>query len=224
MCWNQAVSLNTFLFSGFVLGLVAYNNAYTQYKIESVNNIWVYFFILSIILVQLVEFFIWRNVNHPFYNRVFTWAANIIILSQPIFSMILIANNKIKTYLIPVYLCILIPYLIYQITFFDVHSEIGKSGHLSWILANFGKYGNFIPWIIWLFFFSFSFIYSGKYIFYIFIILLLAMSYYNYKQDQSIGSMWCWFSNSIAIYFAFYLLFYLPFIQGNKGISILKFC
>lgn len=221
MCWNQAVSLNTFLFSSFVLGLVIYNNAYTQYKIECLNNIWIYVFMLSIISIQLIEFFIWRNITNSFYNRVFTWVANTVLVLEPLFSLMLITNDKIKYRLIPIYLFLLVPYIIYQIIFMDIHSEISKKGHLSWKLANLG---NSIPWIVWLFFFSFSFIYSGKYVLYIFVILLLALSYYNYKQEQSIGSMWCWMTNSIAIYLAFYLLFYLPFVQGNKGSSVLRFC
>jgi hypothetical protein len=39
MCWNKEISLNTFLFSSFVLILIIYNNAYTQYKIKELNNI-----------------------------------------------------------------------------------------------------------------------------------------------------------------------------------------
>lgn len=38
MCWNEHVSLNTFLFSSFVLALIVYNNSYTKYKIQELNN------------------------------------------------------------------------------------------------------------------------------------------------------------------------------------------
>jgi hypothetical protein len=44
MCWNKDISLNTFLFSSFVLGLIMYNNAYTQYKIVELNNVYAYIF------------------------------------------------------------------------------------------------------------------------------------------------------------------------------------
>ena len=47
MCWNQHVSLNTFIFSMFVLLLIAYNNEYTQYKIPELNNIVIYYFSLD---------------------------------------------------------------------------------------------------------------------------------------------------------------------------------
>ena len=69
MCWNAEVSLNTFLFSSFVLCLIIYNNTYTQYKIKDFNNIWIYLFFVSFILMQLFEFFIWRNVDNKLYNK-----------------------------------------------------------------------------------------------------------------------------------------------------------
>ena len=69
MCWNSEVSLNTFAFSTFVLGMIIYNNAYTQYKIPELNNIWVYLLLFSVISMQLVEFFVWRNIDNKYYNH-----------------------------------------------------------------------------------------------------------------------------------------------------------
>ena len=58
MCWNEHVSLNTFLFSSFVLLLIIYNNLFTKYKIQELNNTFVYLFIASFVVMQLIEFFI----------------------------------------------------------------------------------------------------------------------------------------------------------------------
>ena len=33
MCWNEYVSINTFIFGVFVLLLIAFNNKYSKYKI-----------------------------------------------------------------------------------------------------------------------------------------------------------------------------------------------
>ena len=41
MCWNEHVSLNTFLFSSFVLLLIIYNNYYTKYKIKELHSPWI---------------------------------------------------------------------------------------------------------------------------------------------------------------------------------------
>ena len=82
MCWNQEVSLNTFLFSMFVLLLIIYNNKYTQYKIKELDNIWMYLFLASFIFMQLIEFFIWRNINNKFYNHLFSTMAVILLIIQ----------------------------------------------------------------------------------------------------------------------------------------------
>ena len=71
MCWNKDISLNTFLFSSFILVLIIYNNTYTQYKINELDNIWMYLFFASFIFMQLIEYFIWRNINDPVYNNLF---------------------------------------------------------------------------------------------------------------------------------------------------------
>jgi hypothetical protein len=57
--WNEHVSLNTFLFGSFVLGLVIYNNLYTPYKIKEIHSLAAYLFLASILLTQLP----WRNLR-----------------------------------------------------------------------------------------------------------------------------------------------------------------
>ena len=93
MCWNKQISLNTFIFSFGVLLLIIYNNNYTQYKIKELNNFWMYMFLSSIIFVQLIEYFIWNNINNPFYNQIFTTMVILLTLSQPVFSLLLIKSN-----------------------------------------------------------------------------------------------------------------------------------
>lgn len=219
MCWNQAVSLNTFLFSSFVLGMVIYNNSYTQYKIEVLNNIWVYLFIFSVISMQLAEFFIWRNINNSFYNRVFTWVADILLVLQPALSLMLIPDVKLKTTLLSIYSILAISFTIHQIFTFDLNTTVSKCGHLSWNTSNLN-----LPfrWLIWLFFFGFSFVYLNIFLGAFVCFLLLFIAYYNYKNDQSVGSMWCWLVNGFAIYYAFYLLFYLPFAQKTGFARVQK--
>ena len=51
MCWNQYISINTFVFGVFVLLLVAFNNKYSNYKIEFFNNIYAY--LLDVITTAL---------------------------------------------------------------------------------------------------------------------------------------------------------------------------
>jgi len=212
MCWNESVSLNTFLFSSFVLALIIYNNSYTKYKIQELNNIWVYFFLASIIFIQLIEFFIWRNINNKFYNNIFSIAATLLLLIQPIASMMLLSNIELRNLLIILYLSFVIPYSIYKFSTIHVHSVISQDGHLRWIFVQASP----IIFFLWLFFFLFSIFYDKKWTFLIFAVTSLLSAYINYKNDHSVGSMWCWSVNLFAIYYVFYLLIYLPFLEKQN--------
>lgn len=213
MCWNANVSLNTFLFSTFILLLIIYNNTFTQYKIQELRSIWMYIFVFSFILMQLIEFFIWRNIHNNFYNNFFTLLATLLVLLQPVFSLMIISNEKIKYTLLFTYLLFTIPYIIYKF-YSNTDSVVTKFGHLRWVMI--GEYNNTIIfnilWFIWLFFFLFGPIYEKMWVAVTISIILLLISFVNYVNDKSFSSMWCWGVNSIMFYYAFILIFYLPFI------------
>jgi len=209
MCWNAAVSLNTFLFSSFILALIIYNNYFTQYKIQELNNIWIYLFLASFIFMQLIEFFIWKNINNKFYNNVFSICGALLLIIQPIISIMIISNIKVRNLLLLLYLLLAIPYSIYKFLTKNIHTVISERGHLRW------KFFEITPliWSGWLFFFLFSFVYEKKYFGLIFGLITLFISFINYKNDHTVDSIWCWSVNSIMIYYSFYLLIYLPFLE-----------
>jgi len=214
MCWNEDVSLNTFLFSSFVLLLIIYNNLFTKYKIQELNNTFVYLFIASVVFMQLIEFFIWKNINNKFYNNMFSIMATLLLLLQPIASIMILSNIHLRNILLFLYLLLAIPVSIYEFSTKHVHSVISKSGHLQWKF--FGT--NPIIWITWLFFFVFSFIYEKRWFGFgiIYAIIVLIITFINYNNDHTVGSMWCWSVNSIMIYYAIYLLIYLPFLEKSN--------
>ena len=212
MCWNEHVSLNTFLFSSFVLLLILYNNTYTQYKIKYFDNIWIYLFFISFISMQLIEFFIWRNIDNKFYNHIFSTMAAMLIFIQPVVSLMLLPNISLRNILLSAYLVLFIPYFTYKYITNNVKSQVSNKGHLVWLFFD----TNMLLFLGWLFFFLFSFIYTQNFYGLIFCIVLFSISYYNYYKDKTIGSMWCWGVNSVMIYYAFYLLLYLPFCEKKK--------
>lgn len=214
MCWNAEVSLNTFLFSGFVLLLIMYNNNFTQYKIqfiEGIDNIWAYIFMFSWILMQLIEFFIWKNIHNTGLNTIFSTMASMLLLIQPMASIMLLPND-IRMYVMIPYVLLAIPFFIYRyITKKEMASSVTKLNHLHWntILYN----DEPIPMLIWLCFFLLPLLYRGSLFGFIFASLTLLVIMYNYYKDRSFSSMWCWIVNIVMIYFAAYLLFYLPFYK-----------
>jgi hypothetical protein len=213
MCWNAEVSLNTFLFSGFVLLLIIYNNAYTQYKIKDLNSKWTYVFFLSFILMQLIEFFIWRNVNNPYYNSIFTMLATILLFFQPIASTMILTNNKIRNSLLVLYLIIAVPFMIYRFLTKKIYSEVTPLNHLHWNMVFYDNIHEHVSFFIWLFFFLFPLFYQGYFYGFLFGLLTFIIITYKYYKDKSVGSMWCWIVNTVMLYYAAYLLLYLPFYK-----------
>ena len=209
MCWNEHVSLNTFLFSSFVLLLILYNNTYTQYKIKYFDNLWMVLFFVSFISMQLVEVFIWRNIDNKLYNHIFSTMAAMLIFIQPIVSLMILSNIPLRNKLLVAYLVVFIPYFAYMFITNQMKSSISNKGHLIWWFLG----PNMFLLFGWVFFFLFSFIYTQSFYGFLFGAVLLCISFYNYYNDKAIGSMWCWVANSIMIFYASYLLFYLPFFE-----------
>ena len=152
MCWNEHVSLNTFLVSFLTLCLVYYDNHYTKYKIPNFENEWMYVFLLLSFSMQLIEFFIWRNITNKFYNSIFTICAFILIFLQPIASLMLLSNLVLRNVLLTIYTLfggIYVAYIIYTQRFV---STLSKSGHLEWNI----KINDIYFWI-WLILLLFSF-------------------------------------------------------------------
>lgn len=209
MCWNAAISLNTFLFSSFVLLLIIYNNAFTAYKIPELNNPWIYAFIASFVLMQLIEFFIWRNINNRFYNNVFSILASLLLAMQPAISIMILSNIQLRNILLTLYLLLAVPYSAYKLSTKRIYTEISSRHHLIW---NFFDITQIIRGI-WLFFLLFSLVYEQKWFAVIFGLVALLVAYINYKNDGSVRSIWCWGVNAAMIYYAGYLLLYLPFLD-----------
>lgn len=209
MCWNKDVSLNTFLFSAFVLALIVYNNYFTKYKIKELDNKWYIFFLASFISIQLIEFFIWKNIDNKYYNNIFSLAALTVFIIQPMISMMIMSNIPLRNILLLLYALLAIPYSFYKISTNHIHSVVSENGHLRWHFLEMPPFF----WSVWIFFFLFSFVYEKKWFGLIFGLVTLIIAIVNYKYGNTMGSMWCWSVNSIMIYYAAYLLIFLPFLE-----------
>jgi hypothetical protein len=205
MCWNEHVSLNTWLFSIGVLALMIYNNAYTPYRIAELDNPYVYFFILSFCTMQLLEYFLWRNIDNRAKNKMISWFGQILVMLQPVASLMLLKDASLKIKLITVYaLFVLFLNLKYD---HDISTKI-KNGHLQW---------NWISvepqdYAIWVFFLSFSFIVNRHYFLLALWGSLFAISYFSDRYlDRTAGSLWCWSCNVSLLVYLIYLLVYMPF-------------
>jgi hypothetical protein len=210
MCWNQYVSLNTFLFSAFVLALIVYNNKYSPYKVDEFNSVYSYFFLMSFITMQLIEFFLWRNLNDKEINKLFSILGALLLLLQPVASLMLLKDIPLRNKMLTIYGIPAFSYFIYEFINKDFLTVVSKTGHLKWKWVDLS--GNKeILFVGWLFFLFFSIFYNKHYLGLAYTIILLLISLHSYTKDGSFGSLWCWSINSFMLFYAIKLLLIFPY-------------
>ena len=212
MCWNEVVSMNTFLFGLFAVSLITYNYHYTTYKIYNFN---IYFtaFLLAVVFVQFFEAIIWRNLKNDYINRMATIGLIVCLFLEPIFAMLsTTTSTNVKPIFIVCYLFICVVAMFYVRKGGPI-SKVSQNGHLDW--CTFNEKDNIFGGI-WTMFFLFPVLYDSILIYKVFALLTVIVTYYNWKTDHSFGSMWCYIANACIGLILGYLLFYLPFVQNSK--------
>ena len=208
MCWNADVSLNTFVFSLFVLGMIYYNNNYTRYKIKEFNNKLFYVFFLIIISVQLSEYFLWTHYHNKSINKLFTIIINLLIFAEPIASISLLNKKKnMRKWLMIGYLAIFTPVVIHHFLTNKNMTDIMPNGHLNW--NNFTVFNTKLA-ILWTIFFLLPLFLAVHKVLSFFGLSTFLIITYNYYKTSTLSSMWCWTVNTLMLIYAAYLLMYLP--------------
>lgn len=188
MCWNASVSLNT-----FVLGVFASLFSYFNDDIKILAVI----FYLSVIIMQLIEYFVWSK-TFSISNRLLSQIALIVIFLQPILNIISIEKKQeFIPYLLVAYILFMLIYACtISVNSIDFSMVQSKNGHLSWKWVN----TNLFILIIWFIFLSSRWIIDEMYLILILLTILLIISIILYKDTQTWGSLWCWACNFISFY------------------------
>lgn len=213
MCWNQYVSINTFLFSIFGLSLIAFNNKYSSYKLSFFDYPYVYVFMLSFIFMQLIEYILWRNLNNPTINNIVSILGLLLLTIQPIASLLMINNNNLlRNKLLLVYSIPAAVYFVYNLLYTKIHTVLSPSGHLAWKWMSYLNSENIHLFVnlFYLFFMFFSLVYNKYYKALTLLFMYIIVNYYFHK-DGSAGSIWCLSANILILYFLLKILVLLPF-------------
>ena len=218
MCWNQDVSINTFGFACLALLFIYITNTYTKYKTKTFNNPLVYLFFFSVASMQLIEFFLWRNLNDNAINNTLSIAASTLIIIQQLILMLMIKNMNIRYILLLVYALLLISVFLYKnanhipIKF---NTFVGINGHLSWEWMNWKKNKPSLLWL-GLIFYVLPLLFVKNNILTLFVMLSMIITLIGYYKYNTFGTMWCWSSNLFLLYFMFDIILIKPYYEYNE--------
>jgi hypothetical protein len=214
MCWGPDISINTFLLGVLTLCFIYYTNTYTKYHTPVFNNKWAYVFGFLVISMQLVEYFIWKNIKNEKMNYIYSRIAYSLLGLQPIPLIMMIINEKIRYITLVAYVSYIFIYNIIKINVKTQLTTISQNGHLLWNWLTFSGY-EYIFLMIYMSFYLFSAYYIKNHQLLWFIIISFSLSFITYFRDKTWGSMWCWVSNIIWIYFIIKITVIQPFIEYN---------
>jgi hypothetical protein len=214
MCWGPDISINTFLLGVLTLCFIYYTNTYTKYHTPVFDNKWAYVFGFLVISMQLVEYFIWKNIKNEKMNYIYSRIAYSLLGLQPIPLIMMIINEKIRYITLVAYVSYIFIYNIIKINVKTQLTTISQNGHLLWNWLTFSGY-EYIFLMIYMSFYLFSAYYIKNHQLLWFIIISFSLSFITYFRDKTWGSMWCWVSNIIWIYFIIKITVIQPFIEYN---------
>lgn len=183
MCWSARVSLNTYIVALFGAAFALANGASLKFIA----------WMLLFSHMQLVEFFIWKNINSKHWNRIFSWLGLIVLVLEPIASMMLMNPGYQRNFLLVAYavFCAAIVFLYWPWT---PRTTVAPNGHLRWhwqhpkmpMASN----------LVWLAFFIVPLFLAEYYLAGALAVLTVALTMYTYLKHETWGSMWCWIANA----------------------------
>ena len=218
MCWNADISLNTFLFTTFSLIFIYFANTYTRYKSETFQNPLVYVFVLLVVSMQLIEHFVWKNIDNNLVNSRLSRLASIVIVLQPLTLLLMVPIIHVRYMTILFYLAFIVGVTIYYNHLpgnsLRTYMSVAKNGHLKWEWIDYKGYERILLFVF-LSFYVIPLMIIRNNLLFLFIIPALLISLYYYYKEQTMGTIWCWSVNLFMFYFLMEILLIKPFIEYN---------
>lgn len=190
MCWNESVSLNTFIFGTFAVVFALYNN---------IISFWQAIGIMSFVSMQLIEYFTWRNLKNKDINSLLSKLGLGLVIVQPaLMNTYLLSQGELYNFLgLYAMFIVLTLTVLYPIQDIDFSMHKASNGHLAWNWLN-------IPAIVllgWVGFFTWPLLNGKHYKSFGIAVASIAVIYGLYKTSNTWGSLWCWIVNALAFYF-----------------------
>jgi len=192
MCWNETVSIITFII-GTLLCIIGF------YRSNTLLSKWVYIFFECVLLVQLGEAFVWKDPDCGTYGKIGTFIAFFGVWLQPIIGLYILSLLSVKNWIYIVYTVFIFIYIISSLSYIKhitsscyvpLCTDTCNNPHISFTTwQQFSLMGiMYMICIIVLLIAMYPTFPSIS--IYVFIAMILSILFYK----NTFGSMWCWFS------------------------------
>lgn len=201
MCFNERVSLNTFIFTTFSVLLGLYNQVITiQFALV----------MMSFCLIQLTEWRIWQDMNNTKSISIYLAICLpiILLIIQPFCGYIYYKYNfntvierfgkqfaNIIKYIIPLSFWLLISFFIYLYLYLKYIPNVivAPNGHLSWNLTPFedNHKVNILIFALYMLSYVLPVILVAPVWFVTLTVMTFVYTMYKWKRYKTWGTMWC---------------------------------
>lgn len=191
MCWNAEVSLRSFLIGSLAIG-IAY-----QKGLSLSTTI----FCLTIVFMQLIEYFVWTFYTNTDVNFVASLAAAFLLWLQPVASMLTLQPSLMVPAL-QLYggLTFLGFFLLSENR--DMRSTYRMSradnGHLQWHWLD-NSWKTNLSLLVYFVFLFVPLLFREQWEVLVLAVSTLGLSLYQFSNYNTWGSMWCWIVNYIVV-------------------------
>lgn len=204
MCYSTKISLLTFT-------VMAFSTIYLIYR-NYPNDRWFSIIFISAGIMQLVEYFMWRNQYCGLTNHLATIGAFLLLLIQPIATIIgayffgnLVVDRKKLLPIIWIYGIIIGIFAIIGINYGMKNRlcSLPNGKHLDWNISKLfgGKTGIYVYSIVYYAMFLLVLLSRPWYLGFIMTIMLFGTLFFSvfFIKNPSWKSVWCWIVNFIPI-------------------------
>jgi hypothetical protein len=182
MCWSAEVSLNTFIFA-----LVFFVITLGLNKLPLI----ILLITLSVSVMQLFEYFVWKNIHNKKIIKYLSIFGPFIILLQLLLINYAFLKGQERIISISLIFAVGIICMIYNYYNNKFDMKVGENGHLIWYWVD-------VSPLLLLFIFTFYlyplFKKENKFAF-IFTAIFILISLYFYYKYKTWGTMWCYLTN-----------------------------
>lgn len=178
MCWSAEGSLATWAL-GMILAVYS--------KVHATAHPAIWLLGAEFTQMQLIEYFLWKNLDRPDQNAFWSRAGMWLIVAQPLISIWAIQDLQIRRTWWSLYTTALILWL--NSTKIDYSTEVAGNGHLKWNWLF--QRGSWFNWV-WAISLLAPLAYSGHRAAFWFGSLTALVSLYFNMKYQATGSYWCW--------------------------------